>query len=98
MRAPPFTFRSAEADRDSVVMVAVTAAAGGNWYVERLDDGWEQTADPARSPSATVAVDQGTAWKLVTKHRGRDEIRQRFPGVGSPATRRSACTPSTRFR
>lgn len=81
MRALPFTFRAVEADRGSVVTVAVTGEAGGNWYVERREDGWEQTADPPRSPSAAVTMDQDTAWRLVTKRRSRDEIRQQFPGI-----------------
>jgi uncharacterized protein (TIGR03083 family) len=81
MRALPFTFRSVEADLGSVVMVVVTGEAGGNWYVERREDGWEQTADQPRSPSATVTMDQDTAWRLVTKRRSRDEIRQQFPGI-----------------
>ena len=81
MRALPFTFRSVEADRGSVVMAAVTGEAGGNWYVERREEGWEQTTEPDRTPSATVSMDQDTAWKLVTKRRSRDVIRQRFPGI-----------------
>jgi hypothetical protein len=35
MRALPFTFRGVEAERGSVVTVAVTGEAGGNWHVER---------------------------------------------------------------
>ncbi|MFO0799438.1 MAG: maleylpyruvate isomerase N-terminal domain-containing protein [Gemmataceae bacterium] len=81
MRALRFTFRAVEADQGSVVMMAVTGEAGGYWYVERQKDGWEQTADAPRSPSATVTMDQDTAWKLVTKRRSRDEIRQRFSGI-----------------
>ncbi len=81
MRALPFTFRAVEADRGSVVMVAVTGEAGGNWYVERRVDSWEQIADSSRSSSATVTMDQDTAWKLVTKRRSRDEIRQRFSAI-----------------
>jgi hypothetical protein len=81
MRALPFTFRKAEADRGNVVMVAVTGEAGGGWYVERHERGWEQTAEPSRSPAATVTMDQDTAWKLVTKRRNRESIRQQFPGI-----------------
>lgn len=81
MRALPFTFRSVDADLGCVVAVAVTGEAGGNWYVERRERGWEQTAEPSRSPSATVTVDQDTAWKLVTKRRNREAIRRQFPDI-----------------
>jgi hypothetical protein len=81
MRALPFTIRGVEADRGSVVTVAVTGEAGGNWHVERQETGWAQTADPPRSPAATVTVDQDTAWKVVMKRRSREAIRQQFPGI-----------------
>lgn len=81
MRALPFTFRAVEADRGSGIVVAVTGEAGGNWYVERREGGWEQTADPPRSPSATVTMGQDTAWKLVTKRRSRGAIRQQFSDI-----------------
>jgi hypothetical protein len=81
MRALPFTFRGVEADRGSVVTVAVTGEASGNWHVERREQGWEQVAESPRSPAATVTMDQDTAWKVVTKRRSREAIRQQFPGI-----------------
>jgi hypothetical protein len=62
-------------------MVAIMGEAGGNWYVERREGGWGQTVDLPRSPSATVTMDQDTAWRLVTKRRSRDAVRRRFPGI-----------------
>jgi Mycothiol maleylpyruvate isomerase N-terminal domain len=81
MRALPFTFRGVEAERGSVVTVAVTGEAGGNWHVERREGGWEQVAEPPRSAAATVTMDQDTAWKLVTKRRSREATRQQFPTI-----------------
>lgn len=82
MRALPFTFHNVEAPLGCFVAVAVTGEAGGNWYVERRERGWAQTAEPSRSPSATVTMDQDTAWKLVTKRRSREAIRRQFPDIG----------------
>ena len=48
MRALPFTFRVVEAESGSVVTVAVTGEAGGNWHVERQEGGWAQIADSPR--------------------------------------------------
>jgi hypothetical protein len=81
MRALPFTFRSVEAPVGCVVAVAVTGEAGGDWYVERRGRGWEQTADPPRSPTATVTMDQDTAWKVVSKRRSREAVLRQFPGI-----------------
>jgi hypothetical protein len=81
MRALPFTFQSVAADLGSVVTVTVTGEAGGDWHVERRDDGWRQIAEPARPTIATVTMDQDTAWKLVTKRRSREASQQQFPGI-----------------
>jgi hypothetical protein len=81
MRALPFTFRSADADMGSAVTVAVIGEAGGNWHVERREDGWAQVTESPRSPAATVTMDQDTAWRLVTKRRSRETNRQQFPGI-----------------
>jgi hypothetical protein len=81
MRALPFTFRDVQAHLGGVVTVTVTGEAGGNWHVERQETGWEQTAEPSRSPSATVTMDQDTAWRLVTKRRSREAILRQFPAI-----------------
>ena len=81
MRALPFTFSNVEAPIGGVVTVVVTGEAGGNWHVERQEGGWAQIADLPRSATATVTMDQDTAWKLVTKRRSPEAIRQQFPDV-----------------
>jgi hypothetical protein len=81
MRALPFTFREVAADLGSVVTVTVTGEAGGDWHVERREDGWRQIAEPARPAIANVMMDQDTAWKLATKRRSREASRQLFPGI-----------------
>jgi hypothetical protein len=81
MRAVPFTFRAVGAHVGRVVAVAVTGEAGGNWYVERGERGWEQTPDPSRPPTATVTMEQDTACKLVTKRRSREAARRQFPCI-----------------
>lgn len=80
MRALPFTFADVEADAGSVVTVSVTGEAGGSWHIERASSGWEQIVD-SRTSAAVVTMDQETAWKLVTKRRRRELIRQEFPGI-----------------
>jgi len=81
MRALPFTFRNVEAGVGSAVTVIVTGEAGGSWSVKRRADGWQQVSEASRSATATVTMDQDTAWKLVTKRRSRQAILQQFPNI-----------------
>lgn len=81
MRALPFTFRNVEAALASMVTVEVTGEAGGHWQIERQKVGWELLVESNSQPTATVTMDQQTAWKLVTKRRNRDVVFQQFPGI-----------------
>lgn len=81
MRALPFTFRDVPAEVGSVVAVVVTGDAGGHWNIQRQSSGWEQIIDTTCKPKATVTMDQATAWKLVTKRRSRELVRQQLPDI-----------------
>jgi hypothetical protein len=81
MRALPFTFHNVDAPLGGCVTVVVTGEAGGSWHVERREGGWDQTAGSQPTPLATVTMGQETAWKLVTKRRSPETIRQQFPDI-----------------
>ena len=81
MRALAFTFQDVHAEPGVAVVVTVVGEAGGDWQIERQSDRWEQIAEPPASPTAVVTMDHDTAWKLVTKRRSRDAIRQQFPNI-----------------
>lgn len=81
MRALTFTFRDVMAEDGSIVTVVITGDAGGRWHMQRGKIGWQQIAESSASPDATVTMDQETAWKLVTKRRSRELIRQQFPAI-----------------
>jgi hypothetical protein len=81
MRALPFTFSGVKAPAGTVVAVMITGDAGGEWFVERVGELWVQTPTATRAPSATVAMDADTAWRLVTKRRARDVVRREFPQI-----------------
>jgi len=81
MRALTFTFQDVHAEPGVAVVVKVVGDAGGRWQVVRRDNGWEQIAETPESPSAVVTMDHDTAWKLVTKRRSREAIRQQFPNI-----------------
>jgi hypothetical protein len=81
MRALAFTFQDVHAEPGVAVVVKVVGEAGGHWQVVRRDECWEQIAKTPKSPSAVVVMDHDTAWKLVTKRRSREAIRQQFPNI-----------------
>jgi hypothetical protein len=54
---------------------------GGQWQVQRQSNGWEQIVESGTKPAAKVTMDQETAWKLFTKRRRRELVRQQFPDI-----------------
>jgi hypothetical protein len=47
---------------------------------QRAANGHRRFASYSRA-SESVAIDQATAWKLLTKHRSLDAIRRQFPAI-----------------
>jgi uncharacterized protein (TIGR03083 family) len=81
MRALAFTLRGAAAEPGAVVTVRVAGEAGGSWHAERQGADWALVTEARRPPAAVVTMDQDTAWRLVTKRRGRDAARRQFPDI-----------------
>lgn len=81
MRALPFTFREVHAEPGTTIEVSVSREAGGRWWIERGQSGWVQVASFAGAPTAMVAMDKETAWKVLTKLRSREAIRHQFPNI-----------------
>ncbi len=81
MRALPYTFRNVDAAQGIVVTVVVTGEEGGTWHVERRETGWVQVPVTSRAATSTVTLSSDTAWRLVTKRRGREAVLARFPDI-----------------
>ncbi len=81
MRALAFTFQNVDSEIGNRVAIVVTGEAGGSWQIERRTDSWEQIVEPCEQPTATVTMDQDTTWRLVTKRRSREAVRQQFPDI-----------------
>ncbi len=67
VRALPYTFRSVEAPENTVVGLIVTGEAGQSWFLLRKEARWSLFTETSLAPSATVTIDQESAWKLFTK-------------------------------
>ncbi|QBD78511.1 maleylpyruvate isomerase family mycothiol-dependent enzyme [Ktedonosporobacter rubrisoli] len=67
VRALPWTFRSVEATKDTVIQLSVTGDVATSWFLQRHGTGWLLFAETAFPPTTTVTLDPETAWKLFTK-------------------------------
>lgn len=67
MRALPHTYRHTDAATGTVVQVTVTTDAGGNWFLQKNDAGWQLIEQPSSSIAASITMDPELAWKLFTK-------------------------------
>lgn len=78
MRALPFTYRDAEAADGTAITVTVQGESGGDWFLVRKDDRWEQVLKGSDQPTSRVTLSQDSAWKLFTKRVDRQTVLARF--------------------
>ncbi len=77
VRALPYTFRSIEAPENTVVGLIVTGEAGQSWFLLLKEAHRSLFTETSLSPSATVTIDQETAWKLFTKGIAKEDAMRR---------------------
>jgi len=67
MLALPNALRAVEAPEGANVHLTVRGEAGCTWIVRKRAEGWEFGSDRGIEPFASLAIDQGDAWRLYTK-------------------------------
>lgn len=77
VRALPYTFRSVEAPEQTIVKLVVVGEAGQSWCLLRKEAQWVLFTETPFSPTATVTIDQETAWRLFTKGIAKEKARER---------------------
>jgi uncharacterized protein (TIGR03083 family) len=66
MQALPFTYRDVRPPReDASVVIEVTGKAAGTWTLRRAADAWDISEGGASAPTATIRMDDETAWRLL---------------------------------
>jgi hypothetical protein len=68
----------------TVLRLTISGGAGGEWVALREDDGWRLSIAPHLVASASVELDQETAWRLFTKGITRDDARRAATITGDP--------------
>ncbi len=73
MCALPQTYRYVDAVVGTSVMVKVTSELGGEWHLNKTEEGWVLRHQTRLAPNAVVEIDPDTAWKLFSKGMSPEE-------------------------
>jgi uncharacterized protein (TIGR03083 family) len=82
--ALPVAYRHINAPHGSTITFNITGDSGGMWSLLRESGGWSLYSGPAPNPIATIAVDESTAWRLLTRGISPDEARPALTVEGDP--------------
>jgi uncharacterized protein (TIGR03083 family) len=77
---PPL--RDVEAPPGTAVQLSVGGPSGGNWTVRREQSGWTLHTGSTDAPSATVEMDEDTAWRMYIRNIDRTEVQRRSTLTG----------------
>jgi uncharacterized protein (TIGR03083 family) len=67
MCALPQTYKYVDATVGTSVMVKVTTELGGEWHINKTEEGWVLRHTTRVEPNAIVEIDPDTAWKVFSK-------------------------------
>lgn len=82
VHALPHTLKDVEAPVDTLVQFIVTGEGGGEWHVVRAVDGWKLYTATNLVATSTVSLDADTAWRLFTKNRPVEQLREQITLTG----------------
>jgi len=77
LRALPHSYRATEAAPGTTVAITIRNDGDQRYVLWRGDERWELLGGAVPGASATVALDEETAWLLLTKGIGAHEARER---------------------
>lgn len=67
MLALPYTYRSVEAEENTLIRVNIPTEIGGDWFLLRAAGKWKLYEEAAHKPHAEVIIDPDIAWRLFSK-------------------------------
>ena len=73
VRALPHTFREIQASNGTHIQLIISGEAGDTWSLLRENDHWVLGKTAPAPVTASVSIDQETAWRLFTKGVSKDE-------------------------
>lgn len=75
VHAIPWAYREVTASPGTTIRIEITGAAGGVWFLRRIESRWVLCLDLPNAVEATVAIPQDVAWRIFTKGVDRDDAR-----------------------
>ena len=90
MCALPQTYKYTDAVVGSSVMIRVTTELGGEWHINKTEEGWVLRHATRVEPLAIVEIDPDTAWKLFSKGITPEEALSKVTITGAEALGRVA--------
>lgn len=82
--ALPYTYRDTPAPEGTTIHLHITGDAGGNWSLVRQPSAWTLYEGSPDTPTTTIAMDQFTAWRLLTKGLTPEAARSQITFTGNP--------------
>ena len=84
MRALPYTYRGVDAQPGAIAHLRVDGEAGGDWFLERQDNGWALTSEDSRAGRivSKTTIPEEIAWRIFTKGIDRRSARERVTITG----------------
>lgn len=67
VHALPYTLRDAAAIPGTALHLHIDGESGGDWAIVRKQDGWKLYMGTPEQAAAYIAMDEGVAWRLLTK-------------------------------
>lgn len=83
MCALPQTYKYTDAVVGSSVMIRITSELGGEWHINKTEEGWVLRHTTRVEPLTVVEMDPDTAWKLFSKGISPDEAYKRVKITGA---------------
>ncbi len=71
-----------EAELGTTVAFAVAGPSGGDWTIVRTAGGWNLFEGHTDAPTATVGMDEDTAWRMYVGWLGQAQVRDRSTFAG----------------
>ena len=82
MLALPHTYRTIDAEENTIVKVTVTTDIGGVWVLTRRHSNWALTKDNVETSTAEIIIDPDTSWKLFSKSLRPEQVMDKIKILG----------------
>jgi len=77
MLAIPKTYKEVSAQLGTKIQISVNGEAGGDWYLEKVENEWNLCDGVANDYESSISIDQDTLWRLFSKGMEKEDAKQK---------------------